>query len=63
MLIYEILKYKSPNIFRQLCEDFHLKEDDFPLSPGEVGYFDAFFEMTHDSEGRYLNYSSRGYRL
>lgn len=60
MLLCEILKYKSPLVFRKLCEEFHIKEEDLPLTPGEIGYFDAFYEMVHDSEGRYLNYAKGG---
>lgn len=57
MLICEILKYKSPETFKQLCKEFRIKEEELPLSPGELGYFNAAYEMVHDSEGRYLDYT------
>lgn len=57
MLIHEILKSQNPILLRKLCETFHIDEDDLLPSKVELGYFNAFYEMTHDSEGRYLDYT------
>jgi len=57
MLIHEILRYQNPQLLKKLCELFKIDEEDLFSSRAELGYFDAFYEMTHDSEGRYLNYN------
>ncbi len=57
MLLCEILKVKQPAEFFLLCELFGINENDLQKTPGEIGYFDAFYEMTHDSEGRFLDYT------
>ena len=62
MLIYEIIKHKQPEEFGMLCELFNVEEDNF-IAAGEEVYLNPAWEMTHDSEGRYLNYSSRGYKV
>lgn len=63
MLICEILRAKQPDVLCLLCKHFKIDEKDFQGAPGEVGYFDPAWEMTHDSEDRYLNYSSRVWKL
>ena len=60
MFLHEILKVKQPEEFSLLCEEFHINESDLQKTPGEVGWFDTFYEMTHDSEGRYLDYTRGG---
>ena len=62
MLIYEIIKHKQPEEFGMLCELFNVEEDNF-IAAGEEVYYNPAWEMTHDSEGRYLNYSSRGHKV
>lgn len=56
-MVYEILKYQNPETFKKLCEVFKIKKEELCPSSGEIGWFDAAFEMTHDSEGRYLDYT------
>ena len=62
MLIYEIIKHKQPEEFGVLCELFNVKKDNF-ITAGEEVWFNTSWEMTHDSEGRYLNYSSMGHKV
>lgn len=57
MLIHEILKSQDPILLRKLCETFKIEEDDLLPSKIELGYFNPAYEMTHDSEGRYLDYT------
>ena len=61
MLLCEILKVKQPAEFVLLCSLFGIDESD--LQKSQMDWFDPVWEMTHDSEGRYLNYSSRGHKL
>lgn len=63
MFLHEILKVKQPEEFTLLCSLFGIDESGLQKSPNEMDWFDPVWEMTHDSEGRYLNYSSRGYKL
>jgi hypothetical protein len=62
MLIYEIIKHKQPEELAWLCKLFNIEEDSF-VTAGEEVWFNPVWEMTHDSEGRYLNYSSRGHKV
>ncbi len=62
MYICEILRAKQPETFTILCGLFGIDTDKL-LTPNEIGYFDPAYEMTHDSEDRYLNYSSRGNKI
>lgn len=55
MLIHEILLVKQPDVLCVLCRLFNIKE--LRKKPLHDSYFDPFWEMTHDSEGRYLDYS------
>jgi len=57
MRIHEILRCQNPQLLKKLCELFKIDEEDLISSKTELGYFNAFYEMTHDSEGRYLNYN------
>lgn len=63
MLLHEILKAKQLKEFTLLCILFGIDEKDLQKSPNEMDWFDPAWEMTHDSEGRYLNYSSRGHKV
>lgn len=63
MLVHEILKVKQPAEFVLLYTLFGIDESDLQKSPNEMDWFDPAWEMTHDSEDRYLNYSSRGHKL
>ena len=63
MLLCEILKVKQPAEFILLCTLFGIDEKDLQKSSNEVDWFNPAWEMTHDSEGQYLNYSSRGIKV
>lgn len=62
MYICEILQAKQPETFVLLCNLFGIDVGEL-LTSNDIGYFDPAYEMAHDSEDRYLNYSSRGYKL
>ncbi len=62
MYICEILQAKQPETFGILCRLFGIDVNKL-LTSNNIGYFDPIYEMTHDSEDRYLNYSSRGHKL
>lgn len=63
MLLHEILEVKQPDVFVLLCTLFGIDEKDLQKSSNEVDWFNPAWEMTHDSEGQYLNYSSRGIKV
>ena len=63
MLLCEILKVKQPEEFVLLCTLFGIDDKDLQKSSNEVDWFNPAWEMTHDSEGQYLNYSSRGHKV
>lgn len=62
MYICEILQAKQPETFAILCSLFGVDTSKL-LTPNDIGYFDPAYEMVHDSEDRYLNYSSRGNKI
>lgn len=63
MRIHEILKAKQPDVFYVLCKAFGISEEDLQRGLEESGWFDPAWEMTHDSDDRYLNYTARARRI
>lgn len=63
MLICQILERTNPDVLQKLCSEFGIDlHDSLPfVTETDLGYFDPAYEMTHDSEGRYLDYT-RGRR-
>jgi len=56
MLIHEYLAQTSPYTLFLLCRKYELKPQQL-RTPGEVEGLDWNWEMTHDVEGRYLDYT------
>lgn len=63
VLVHEILREKQPEVFLVLLQAFGISKEDLQNVPGDPGWFDAAWEMTHDAEGRYLDYTSRGSKI
>lgn len=63
MFLHEVLRVKQPDVFWMLLQAFGLKEEDLQEPPQEMDWFDAKYEMVHDSEGRYLDYTARGKKV
>jgi len=59
MTVYEILMSKNPELCRYICELFCVE---VRVERNVEVFVDWAWEMTHDSEGRYLNYAARAYR-
>ncbi len=62
MLLHEILKVKQPDVFLFLCKCFSIDEKELQ-APVYLDWFDVKYEMTHDSDGRYLNYTSKAHKV
>lgn len=63
MFIYQILEQNAPEVLDQLRKQYRLEfNDNLPFATEtDIDYFDPAYEMVHDSEGRYLDYT-RGHR-
>ncbi|BER92706.1 hypothetical protein M15_14500 [Atrimonas thermophila] len=61
--MHEILKAKQPDVFSVLLQVFGIREEDLQAVPEDPGWFDPAWEMVHDSEGRYLDYTARGKKV